>query len=308
MNKVAAEYKAFLEKVNALTAKQRQQGIQPTPEQARTALDAIGQLSLPKVGVSRITDSSLRLIDREIPIRIYDYDPESTATKPVLVFFHGGGHMCGSIELYDGISRRLAQSSGHRVVSVEYRLAPEHPYPCGLEDCLAVVDHLSDVLEDVQADQENLILAGDSAGGALAVTVAWQRAYRISSLILIYPSLDYTFSTPSYERFASGYLLETEKIRWYFDQYFQHNENRKTASPLFFPDLDRMPRTLIIAAELDPLVDDGKMFCNQLKRADVACEYHQGAGLIHCFLNLEVLNPPVIQQTYEIIANFLKKS
>ena len=307
MNKVATEYQDFLEKANAFAEEIKLSGIAPTPEQARAGLDAIGQMSLPKVEVRKVSDLSVELPDRKIPVRIYDPQPDQN--KPVLVFIHGGGHMAGNIDLYDGITRRLANTTDHIVVSIDYRLAPEFPYPRGLDDCQAVVDHLDILLKDFQADLNNISLVGDSAGGALATTIAYHaQINRFSSLILIYPSLDYTFSTQSYKTLATGYLLETEKIVWYFDQYFNPDDDRKKASPLFFSDLSHMPKTLILAAALDPLVDEGKFFHKKLIAAGVDSEYHEGSNLIHCFLNLELVNPILIDQTYKTISSFFTRS
>ena len=307
MNRVAAEYQGFLEKANAFAEKIKLSGIAPTPELARAGLDAIGQMSLPKVDVSKVTNSTVNLPDRQIPVRIYD--PQPGKRKPVLVFMHGGGHMAGSINLYDGITRRLADSTDHLVVSIGYRLSPEFLYPAGLDDCQAVIDQLDILLKDYQIDLDNISLVGDSAGGALASTISYQdKTNKFSGLILIYPSLDYTFSTPSYKTMATGYLLETEKIVWYFDQCFSPEDDRKAASPLFFSELDHMPKTLTLAAAFDPLADEGKLFHEKLIAAGVESKYHEGADLIHCFLNLEALNPDLIDQTYKTIAGFLKKS
>ena len=307
MKKVAAEYQGFLDKANAFAEQLKLSGITPTPEQARAGLDAIGQMSLPKVEIDKVIGSAVVLPDRKIPVRIYD--PRPDIQKPVLVFIHGGGHMCGSVELYDGITRRLADTTEHLIVSIDYRLAPEFPYPCGLDDCLAVTGHLDVLLKDFQVDLDNISLVGDSAGGALASTIAYQdKTNKFSGLILIYPSLDYTLSTPSYETLATSYLLETEKIVWYFNQYFSAGEDRKNASPLFFPDLDQMPKTLTLAAAFDPLVDEGKLFHEKLINAGVESEYHEGKNLIHCFLNLEVLNPNLIDQSYKTMSDFLKRA
>jgi len=149
-------------------------------------------------------------------------------------------------------------------------------------------------------------LAGDSAGGALASSVAWLSKIKIHRLVLIYPSLDYSFSTPSYKTLATGYLLETEKIKWFFDQYFNADSDREFASPLFFASLDKMPKTLILAAEFDPLVDEGKFFHQRLLSSGVASDFHVYKGAIHCFLNLESLNPELIDASYETISAFVK--
>lgn len=307
MNQVAREYLNFLEKANQYLRQRESENIPLTPQLARDGLEALGQFALPKLSVELITDTVVAGNDNTIPVRIYD--PHPAITKPVLVFFHGGGHMCGSIELNDAIARRLAMSTDHLVVSVGYRLTPEFPYPHGLNDCRSVVEHLPGLLGNYNVDLEKITLCGDSAGGALATTVAWHchknKTVQITSLVLIYPSLDYTFSTPSYQTYRKGFLLETDKIRWYFDQYFQNNEDRRLASPLFFPDLDIMPSTLILAAGCDPLVSEGELFYKNLQTAGVRTEYHHGSELIHCFLNLETLNPDLIEVIYQTIAKFI---
>lgn len=307
MNQVAREYSDFLEKANQYARQRESDNVPLTPQLVRGVLEALGQFALPKLSVELICDTVVTGNDHTIPVRIYD--PQPDVEKPVLVLFHGGGHMCGSIELNDAIARRLAITTNRLVVSVGYRLAPEYPYPHGLNDCHTVVESLPVLLDIYAVDPGNITLCGDSAGGALATTVAWQchknKTIKISRLVLIYPSLDYTFSTPSYQTYSQGFLLETEKIRWYFDQYFQHNEDRRQASPLFFPDLDLLPPTLILAAGLDPLVSEGELFHKKLLAAGVASEYHGGADLIHCFLNLETLNPDLILFIYQTIAKFL---
>lgn len=305
MNKIASEYKAFLEAANTFAAAQKQRGLEITPELARIGVNAFSQFALPNVDVKNIIDSSIESSDRNVPVRIYDPAPDQT--KPIIIFIHGGGHMCGNIDLYDPIGRRLADTSGYLVITVGYSLSPEFTYPHGLDDCQAVLDQLDILLQDFNVDPQDISLSGDSAGAALATTLALKNeAVNFSKLVLIYPSLDYTFSTNSYETFSSGYLLETEKIRWYFDNYFESDADRHNVSPLFSSNLNHLPETLILAAELDPLVDEGKLFHDYLISVGVKSDYHEGKGLIHCYLNLEVLNPTIIEHTYQTIAEFLK--
>lgn len=304
---VGSEYQAFLDKANVFIDAQKTYGFFQTPFQARMGLDSITSFYLPELEVAQVVDTALVLHDREIPVRIYDPDPEQV--KPVIVFMHGGGHMCGSVDLYDAVTRRLTAHTGQLVLSIDYRLAPEFPYPCGLNDCQVVVEHLDILLEGHHVDLEQITLAGDSAGGALACSVAWKTTgVKIHRLLMIYPSLDYTFSTPSYKTLDTGYLLETEKIRWSFNQYFDRyteDADRKKASPLFFSELKHLPKTLIIAAQLDPLIDEGKLFHQRLLDAGIDSEHVEHEGVIHCFLNLEKLNPTLIDETYERIAAFV---
>ncbi len=172
-----------------------------------------------------------------------------------------------------------------------------------------MVEHLDILLEDHHVNLEQITLAGDSAGGALACSVAWHATgVKFHRLLMIYPSLDYTFCTRSYKTLATGYLLETEKIRWYFNQYFDRyteDADRKKASPLFFSELKHLPKTLTIAAQLDPLVDEGKQFHQRLLDAGVDSKHVEHEGVIHCFLNLESLNPKLIDDTYERISAFV---
>jgi acetyl esterase/lipase len=305
MMKVASELSDFLNKANELIRLDQEQGIVMTPKLARSNLANLAKFSPEKETVAAIIDRRLELSDREIPVRIYR--PDTDKTLPALIYFHGGGHMCGSIEIYDGIARRLANSTTHIVISVDYRLAPEFPFPCGQQDCLAVTEHLNRVLDDIPYHDDKLVLAGDSAGGALAVSVARETQQPIKKLVLIYPSLDYTFHSDSYQRFAQGYLLETSRIHWYFDQYFNESVDRVKDSPLFFTGLESLPDTLIIAAGLDPLVDEGKKFHDKLTALGINSQYHLEPDLIHAFMNLGALIPKHIQRVTERISTFINE-
>ena len=304
---VTAELRVFLEGINQLIRQRELAGEEMTVELARAGLNSLAQFSLPCQSLARVEDRLLYLSDREIPLRIYDPAPDRRL--PVVVFCHGGGHMCGSVALYDGICRRLAQTCQRLVVAVDYCLSPEFPYPAGLEDCMAVVEHLQEILEGRAWQRDALCLAGDSGGGTLATTVAYrcrqQGSAGVARLLLIYPSLDYTMSSASMRVLGRGYLLERSKIGWYFDHYLQHGEDRRALSPLFFQEPECLPATLIMAAGLDPLVDEGRGFQQRLQRAGVHCERHVEEGLIHCFLNLEQLLPARMPGIYARMAHFL---
>ena len=167
---------------------------------------------------------------------------------------------------------------------------------------------LWEVVADIR-HQRRLFIAGDSAGGALAATIVMESlntaAPSIEKQVLIYPSLDYTLSTESVFGLGNGYLLEVEKIQWYFDQYFQNGEDRHKASPLFGPYSDHMPATLIITAELDPLRDEGFAYYRQVKDHGNDAVYREYAGMIHAFLNLETLVSHDTDDVYRSIASFL---
>lgn len=246
--------------------------------------------------------------DYSVPVRIYH--PAPAEPLPVIVFVHGGGHVAGSVSVYDPIARRLADAARHVVVSVDYRLAPECPHPAGLNDVISVISGIRPVLARRSCRFDpHLALVGDSAGGALCASAAHRLQHQpdvgIDSQVLIYPSLDYTLSSPSTLHLAEGFLLERERIEWYFDQYFQHGEDRYAASPLFMPIDGHLPRTLVMTAEYCPLRDEGEAYAARLHQAGVDAGEVMCRGVIHAFLNLQSLLPAVCDQAYAGIDGFL---
>jgi len=226
------------------------------------------------------------------------------------VYYHGGGHMAGSVDVYDPICRKIALATHHIVVSVDYRLAPEHPFPAGVEDACAVVQHVWAVLDrNALKYHSRLSIAGDSGGGALCATVAHRMQRRpeieIRYQVLIYPSLDYTLSYPSVEINGTGYLLEREKIEWYFNHYFQNDEDRYQASPLFMEVGQRMPSTLVVTAEYCPLRDEGAAYVRRLQKKDVNAECLHFDTMIHAFINMERVVPEACVATYAAMSRFL---
>lgn len=283
-----------------------------TPEFMRKSLARMTDTFVTDVpGVARITDSELRTRETAIPLRTYD--PAPGTEKPVALFLHGGGHMCGSIQVYDPICRKLANASGQLVVAPDYRLAPEFPYPAALEDCYAVIKHLWSHLDNAGVlFTPSLSLVGDSGGGALCATLSTlsqqDASLPIEKQALIYPSLDYTLSSPSVDLLARGYLLEKSRIQWYFDHYFQADECRSAASPLFMPASNKYPATLTVTAGFCPLRDEGSRYIDRLRRAGVATEHHVESAMIHAYLNLEDLVPQACARTYEAIARFVNSA
>lgn len=298
----------WLARVNDALQEGRRRGVTDTPESTRRGLATITRTQaghgppLPRV-------QDIHVGPTHVPVRLYD--PRPGAVKSVCVFLHGGGHMAGSVDVYDPICRRLAAATERLVASVDYRLAPEHPYPAGLADALAVLNHLPRTLAAEGFDLTGLTaLAGDSGGGALAATLACLTRYHpqitLDRLVLIYPSLDYTLEHPSLDENGTGYLLEADKIRWYFDHYFQHGENRQQASPLYLP-VDGLPPTLVVTAGLCPLRDEGFAYLTRLAEAGVPHEHLHLSGLIHAYLNLHELVPQACTRTYAAIGGFLRR-
>ena len=272
---IAPPLRTWLGKYNYLMAKWQESGAVLTPQAGRDGLATLTRTLVTDIPEpALIRNEKIENSNRLVPVRIYHPDPE--ANLPVLIYLHGGGHVAGSVDVYDPICRKIALITRHIVVAVEYRLAPENPYPAGIKDSAMVLEGSFAMLERVGINYSpRLALAGDSAGGAMSATLAHiyqgHPDFVISRLILIYPSLDYTMSLPSVAEFATGYLLEQERICWYFNQYFQNNESRKKVSPLFMKVTDRFPKTLVVTAGFCPLRDEGKQYVSVLKEERDIC-------------------------------------
>lgn len=248
--------------------------------------------------------------ERRIPVRIYR--PTFTTEPKVVVFIHGGGHLSGSVEVYDPIARHLAMATKNTVVAVDYRRAPENPYPAGLCDAKAAIEHVWSLLESQHIPYtRQLTLIGDSGGGAFSATLAAALSRElpgfIHRLVLIYPSLDYTLNWPSVQENGSGKLLDESKIRWYFQQYFRNGEDRKQASPLYLPLSQNFPSTLVFSGGLDPLRDEGFAFVARLQAEGISVQHVHFPGMTHAYLMLEDKVPQEAQATYQAIGEFVKK-
>ncbi len=248
--------------------------------------------------------------ERRIPVRIYR--PALTGEPKVVVFIHGGGHLSGSVEVYDPVARHLAMATGNIVVSVDYRLAPENPYPAGLSDAKAVIENVWSLLDSQHIPYtRQLTLIGDSGGGAFSTTLAAyfsrEQPGFIHRLVLIYPSLDYTLNWPSVQENGTGKLLDESKIRWYFQQYFRNEEDRKQTSPLYLPLSQDFPPTLVVSGGLDPLRDENFAFVARLQAEGIPVQHVHFPGMTHAYLMLEDKVPQEAKATYLAIGDFVKK-
>jgi len=226
-----------------------------------------------------------------IPARFYRAGKDRKPC-PLLVFFHGGGFMLGTLALYDTACRRLAVQGGCAVLSVDYRLAPETQFPGAVLDSYAATRWASDNAKLLNIDPARIAVGGDSAGGNLAAVVAQMALdsgeFAIALQILIYPMTDQSREYPSYERNAKGYMLTTAALNWFMDNYIPDREDRKDpmASPMLRPSLEGLPPALVISAEFDPLVDENEAYAQRLTEAGVRCEYVCFPGMIHPFFTL----------------------
>jgi acetyl esterase len=219
--------------------------------------------------VDQVVDDVLDLGDRVLPLRSY-----GTGDR-LLVWFHGGGYVTGSLEAIDPTCRALRNRSGWSVLSVGYRLAPEHPFPMAYDDALAALQHAS-----TQAPV--VAVGGDSAGGGLAAAVARATAETLAALVLLCPWLDGTGSSPSVVEKAADHGLTAAALTAFMGLYGGDPTDPRV-SPLLTPDLSGMPMTLVVTAEHDPLRDEGELFAARIVAAGGAAEARRWDGMIHGF-------------------------
>lgn len=310
MRQLSPELEKWLEGFNELLNELKESGFKQPPTNAREGLANLTyNLVTEKPVVSWIQDDLVEGDGFDVPIRIYNPKPESDL--PVLLYFHGGGHMAGSVTVYDPICRKIALATNHIVVSVDYRLAPECPYPAGINDALTVVRNIWKTLDgrDVSCIRQ-LSIAGDSAGGSMCATVSHMMQHdaevNIKKQILIYPCLDYTLQSESVSLNGEGYLLHKEKMEWYFDNYFKSGENRRELSPLHMEFSKNLPESLVITAEFCPLRDDGFHYIRKLEDVGVASRHLHFDNMIHAFINMENLAKDQCTEVYRSMADFLK--
>jgi acetyl esterase/lipase len=315
MYQVSPKIKEWLNQYNAVKKELINYGFKPTPTSVRENFANITKEYVPHVpdnirDIIWKRDDLVPGDDFSVPIRIYHPDPERAL--PILVYYHGGGHMVGSITVYDPICTKLAFFTKHIVISVDYRLAPECPYPAGLNDAYTVVKNLWSTLDERKMNYAPVLsIAGDSGGGALVASVSAMSlndpSVSIYKQIMIYPSLDYTMSCDSINELATGFFLEKNTIRWYFENYFSNGGDRKAASPINKPITDNLPDTLLFTAEFCPLKDEGKLYVTLAEKAGVNITHYHFENMIHAFLNLENLAPDECTTVYQEIDSFLNQ-
>ena len=260
----------------------------------------------------------------EVPVRLYFPSEEAMSGEPVegekypvLLFFHGGGWVTESVENYDRVCSRMAQSTGHIVMSVEYRLAPEYRFPVPLEDCYAAAKALYTGHLVLPADPDRITIIGDSAGGNLAAAVCLKARdtgdFAPKKQILIYPAVSncYTKKSPykSVQENGQDYHLTAVKMEDYLKLYESSTEDRQNPyfAPILAKDLSHMPETLILTAEFDPLRDEGEEYGKRLKKANNYVEIHRIPDALHGYfaLGIRFLH---VQESFEIMNCFLNKS
>lgn len=248
-----------------------------------------------------------------VPMRAYF--PGEAAAGPVIVFFHGGGWVIGDLDTHHALCTRLAALTGLRVVAVDYRLAPEHPYPAAHDDCLVAARFVAGGPAVLEAPVAGIALAGDSAGGALALAVSarLEPAQRLAQL-LIYPVGDCTEpETGSYAKFAEGFLLDRKLMHRFITDYLPVADNRQNVdvSPVLHDLHADLPPTIILTAGLDPLRDQGRALAAALIRRGIECHYLEAAGLIHGMATMRRALPSgdaLIARAGRLLASVLREN
>jgi acetyl esterase len=240
------------------------------------------------------------VVDRTVPgpagdinVRIY-WPTDTSESLPVIVFAHGGGFVFCDLDSHDDLCRAMTNGVGAVVVSIDYRLAPESPWPAAVDDVFAVAAWASDHADELGADPTRMVVAGDSAGGNLVAVAAQLARDRggpaIAAQLLIYPAMATDFGTESYRKFGTGYYNTAAAMAWYWDQYVPNHANRSdpTASPLQAR-LAGLPSAVVVTAGFDPLCSEGESYAKALAEAGVTTTYRNYEGAVHGFLTMPSL-------------------
>ena len=260
-----------------------------TPAEARAAYTLGAEvLDLPRAPLPRVEDLRIPAADGS-PLAARLYAP-SAACLPVVLYLHGGGFVIGNLETHDSLCRQIARRSGAAVLALEYRLAPEHPFPCAVDDAWAAMHWLAAHAGALGLDGTRLAVAGDSAGGTLAAVCAIHardRALPLALQVLITPGTTDHADTESHRRFANGFLLDEAAIAWFFGHYIavaQRGDWR--FAPLRAADLDGVAPACLVLAEVDPLVDEGLAYGDRLRAAGVDVRLELVRGVTHDFIKM----------------------
>jgi acetyl esterase len=254
-------------------------------DQGRMMLQALAMLEGEPAALERV-----ETVDAGgVPARVYASTTGSTL--PIFVWYHGGGFVIGDLETADRTCRKLANGTGALVVSVDYRLAPEHPYPAGPDDCITALRWVVDNAAQLGGDASRVAIGGDSAGGNLSAVVAIQardEGIALRHQLLVYPVTDCTMTSSSYVENAEGYMLTRDSMDWFIDLYLSDGADAKDprVSPLFADDLRGVAPATVITAEYDPLRDEGEVYAERLRDAGVPTELVRFDGQIHGFFGL----------------------
>lgn len=257
---------------------------------------------------------SFELEGGAVPLRGRWYQPGDSSLVAATVFFHGGGWVLGDLDTHDGLCRHIAAVARLGVLSVEYRRAPEHPYPAALEDCLSGTRWLLRHAADVGVSERRIGVAGSSAGGNLAAAVALRlrdeaghdSEHPLAGQLLAYPVLDPTLSLSSDAQYGHAFYLQLSDMRRFVQAYLPIPESRRNAdaAPLHAGTLESLPPTVLAVAEFDPLHDDGELYAKRLRASGVEVIYFEGEGLIHGYFGMGDVSPAARLERERVLKAF----
>lgn len=260
------------------------------PQQLRALYDGLSAAAPEQIVVASVENRAIPGPGGEIPVRIYR--PEGEASKPAIVYYHGGGWVIGSLDTHDGSCRAFANAVDAVVISVDYRLAPEHPFPAPVDDAVAALAWVHDHASELGVDATRVAVAGDSAGGNLAAVVAQvsrdEGGPPICFQLLIYPVTDYVFDDGSMNDNAEGYFLTRDAMKWFYNHYLtdQAEGENPRVSPRRAADLSGLAPAFVITAEFDPLRDQGVAYATAMRAAGTQVDGRTYEGMFHGFLSM----------------------
>ena len=282
-----------LDRMARLDRSKRPQLHHLSPTAARLAYAAASDvLELTKQPLARVEDLLIPARDGcFLPARLYAPGVVADGLLPSLMYFHGGGFVVGSVATHDVLCRQLSMLAGCAVVSVDYRLAPEHRFPTAVHDAWDALQWLAENGESHGVDTSRLAVGGDSAGGTLAAVcavLARDAGLRLALQLLFYPGCAAHQDTPSHHEFSHGLVLEAAQITWFFELYVRSAADRDDwrFSPLNTPDVEGVAPAWFGLAELDPLVDEGVMYADKLRAAGIAVDLEIYRGVTHEFIKM----------------------
>ncbi len=263
-----------------------------TPAEARVQMEAMAaSRKAEPLPVARVENRTIPGPAGQMPVRIYW--PNAAGIRPAIVYYHGGGHVIGSLDSHDLVARNLCAGAEAVVVSVDYRMGPEHRFPAAVDDSFAALEWVHANAASIGADPERLGVHGDSAGANLAAVVAIlardKGAPKLRLQSLVYPVADFRMGSASYTKYATGCgVLTADAMRWFRGHYLRTMDDSTDwrASPVLAPDLKGVAPAIVIAAECDVLHDEGLEYGNRLAAAGVPVERHEYAGMIHAFFGM----------------------
>jgi acetyl esterase len=272
---------------------------------------ALVKWAAPGPALGRVRDLAVDGPHRPIPVRVYEPAGPGVPVRPgpVILFCHGSGFVLGNLDTHDWLARSLSAAVGAVVVSVDYLLAPEHPFPAALDECVAVLGWVAAGGAGPAADPSQIVVAGDSAGGALVAGVSRtardRGGSRVCAQLLMYPVCGHELDTPSWHRYGGGgYFLDAPTMRWFWSQYLHDpgEASNPYAVPLAAREFRGLPPAVLLVAGCDPLADEGREYAARLRAGGTQVRVVEYAGAIHGFMTMSAISPSAAAAVQQVAA------